>query len=370
VITEVLGEFASAAARTFDAREQTVGASDVGRCARRVFFEKNEGDPDYGAPRNHDATDGWGARLRGTIFEQHVWVPALRAKFGERLLFAGEGQETFALGFLSATPDALIVALDGNVLAPLGVPDIGGDGSLVTECKTIDPRAKLNEARLAHVYQAQVQLGLIRALTRHRPEYALISYVDASFWDTVYEFPIKRDPEIFETAHRRASQILTAQSAVALAPEGWITGGRECERCAFSRACGNMRGAVPTRAVEASPAQAAAIVALALEVERCAQEADAATAAQREAEHEIKEMMRAANVRRVVAAGVSVLWSAVKGRPSYDMPAIRAAATAAGVDLTKFEKTGEPTDRLVIRAGNPARPPEGSKQRVKSWRRV
>jgi hypothetical protein len=72
MIAEILTEFAVTTARTFAAREQTVGASDVGRCARQVYYEKNETDPSYGAPRNPDAVDGWGARLRGSIFEQHV----------------------------------------------------------------------------------------------------------------------------------------------------------------------------------------------------------------------------------------------------------------------------------------------------------
>jgi hypothetical protein len=53
---------------------------------------------------------------------------------------------------------------------------------------------------------------------------------------------------------------------------------------------------------------------------------------------------------------VSVLWSAVKGRPSYDVPAIREAAAAAGIDLTKFERTGEPSDRLVIQVTGQSRP--------------
>src|SRR5262249_57570357 len=112
MIREALDEFATTYGRAFEAREQTVGASDVGRCARQVYFEKHEHDPDFGAPRNPDAVDGWGARLRGAVFESSVWEPALRAKYGERLLFAGAQQETFALGFLSATPHALLIASD------------------------------------------------------------------------------------------------------------------------------------------------------------------------------------------------------------------------------------------------------------------
>ena len=249
---------------------------------------------------------------------------------------------------LSATPDALIIACEDDALAPLGVPDIGGDGSLVAECKTIDPRAKLDGPRLAHVYQAQVQLGLIHALTPHRPEHAVITYTDASFWDLTYEFPVRRDPAVFETAQRRAQQILTARSATALAPEGWIAGGRECERCPFSRACGNMRSAVPARVSQPSAQLTAEVVALAREAKRREAELDAAVAALRTTQNEIKERLRADNVRRVASDGVSVTWSAIKGRPSWDMPAIRDAATAAGIDLNRYERTGEPSDRLVV----------------------
>ena len=349
MIREALAEFAIAHDRAFEAREQTVGASDVGRCARQVFFEKNEADPDFGSPRNPDAVDGWGARLRGTVLEAHFWEPALRAKYGARLLFAGDQQETFALGFLSATPDALLVACEGDALAGLGVPSLGGDGSVVLECKSVDPRARLDGPRFAHTYQAQVQLGLIHALTRYQPEWAVLSYVDASFWDEVREYPIRRDPVTFATAQRRAAQILTARSAHELPPEGWIAGGRECERCAFSRACGNIRATVPAQTSEPSPELVAEIVKLARHAKRLEGEADLAFAAHRAAQQDIKDQLTANGVRRINGDGVRLVWSAVKGRPSYDMKAIRDAAAAAGIDLAQFETTGQASDRLDIR---------------------
>jgi hypothetical protein len=43
-----------------------------------------------------------------------------------------------------------------------------------------------------------------------------------------------------------------------------------------------------------------------------------------------------------------VTWSPVKGRPSWNFPALRSAAAAAGLDLQSFETVGEPTDRLVV----------------------
>jgi hypothetical protein len=349
MIREALNEFAATHDRAFEAREQTVGGSDVGRCARQVYFEKHEFDPTFGSPRNPGAVDGWGAKLRGTTFERHVWAPAMHARFGDRLLFAGEAQETFALGFLSATPDGLLIACEDDALAALGIPSLGGDGSLVCEAKTIDPRARLEGPRLAHSYQAQVQIGLIHTLTRHRPEYAVISYTDASFWDLTYEFPVRRNPAIFETAQRRAAQILTARSATELPPEGWIAGGRECERCAFNRACGNVRATVPVQIAEPSAEFVAEIVELARQAKQREAELDEAVAAHRTAQQDIKDRLSANGVRRIHSDGVRLIWSAVKGRPSWDLKAIREAASAAGIDLTQFETTGAPSDRLDIR---------------------
>src|SRR5437763_1340966 len=98
-------------------RASTVGASDVDRCERQVFCTKHVGDPTYGTPRDPDYVDRWGARERGIVFERAFFEPALRTRFGNNLLFAGDEQQTFRQDFLSATPDALVVNLPRNVLA-------------------------------------------------------------------------------------------------------------------------------------------------------------------------------------------------------------------------------------------------------------
>jgi hypothetical protein len=197
MIAEALASYANATARVFEDRAQSVGASEVGQCGRRIFWLKNEDDPAHSAPRDSDYEDTWGARTRGSVFEAHFWEPALRRRFGNNLLYAGADQQTLTSEFLSATPDGLLIDLPRDALAALGIADIGPDRSLLVECKTSDPRAAFDAVKPEHAFQAQCQLGLIRELTKHRPDYALISYSDASFWNEGREFAVGFDETIF-----------------------------------------------------------------------------------------------------------------------------------------------------------------------------
>ena len=117
MIAEALALYAKATVRTFEGRENTVGASEIGQCARRVFFAKNAGDFVYGAASDEDYVEAWGAALRGCLIEDHFWTPALRTRFGNKLLYAGDEQKTFVLGFTSATPDGLLMSWGNSASA-------------------------------------------------------------------------------------------------------------------------------------------------------------------------------------------------------------------------------------------------------------
>jgi hypothetical protein len=143
---------------------------------------------------------------------------------------------------------------------------------------------------------------------------------------------------------------MTARAPDELKPEGWIAGGRECEHCQFTVACGRMRHAVPAQPVAEPPDPqfVAEIVDRARAAKAQRRIVVDATAKLREIEHGIRERLRAKGLRHVVSEGVDVTWSPVKGRPSFDMPAIREAARKAGVDISQFETVGEATDRLTV----------------------
>jgi hypothetical protein len=195
-----------------------------------------------------------------------------------------------------------------------------------------------------------VQLGIVREVGGFAPRYAVISYADASFWSDVTEFAVAHDPVVYENAKRRAAKVLTAGKPSELAPEGYIAGGHECKYCPFTRACGVERRAVPEQtSAPPDPQFVAEVRDLARDARRHRDDAEAAEARLRETQHEIKARLRAKQLRRVAGDDFSIVWSPVKGRISTDTPALKAAATAAGVDVTRFESVGEPSDRLDVR---------------------
>jgi len=329
---------------THEDRANTVGASDVGQCERKVYYTKNLGDPELGAPVDDDYVDGYGAKLRGTIFEQYFWAPALEAAFGPRLLFAGNDQQTFVSGYLSATPDGLLTRLTKEELEQI---KIDASDQVMVECKTADPRSNLTEAKPENVFQTHVQMGLVRETTTFRPTHSILSYTNASFWNEGPEFVIPFDPVIYDNAKIRAAKIMTATSASELKPEGWITGGKECEYCPFVKPCGVERRSVPdvVTAADLDPQVLAEITDLARIVKQYDNAVDADTILLREAQQTLKDRMRDLRVRKI--KGV-VSWTPVKGRAGYDNAAIRETLKQCGVDPEQFKTEGEPGDRLQI----------------------
>ena len=343
----MIGDILDAFAKTQDRpwshdRSQTVGASEVGQCARKVFWLKNEGDQQYGAQRDPDHADTWGARLRGTIMENELWVPAMRQRFGERLLFAGSDQQTLVSGFISATPDGLITTLhEGEHESLL-------EGTCATaECKTADPRTNLSEAKAENVYQTHVQMGLIRDLTPYQPTHSILSYIDASFWNEVVEFVVPFDQRIYETGKARAAQIMTATHPSELKPEGWIAGGKDCEYCPFTKACNVERRRVPDTDILASLDSqfVAEVTDMALAIKSAESAVEIQSSTLRDLQNQLKDRLREKGIRKV--PGV-VSWSAVKGRSSYNNKEIQEAAKLAGINIEQYKSEGEPTDRLQI----------------------
>ncbi|MBF0562275.1 MAG: hypothetical protein HQL37_09695 [Alphaproteobacteria bacterium] len=321
-------------------RLTTVGASEVFLCARRTAYAKTETAPDP------DHEDRYGARVRGDLIENHFWEPALRGQKpeGVDLLFAGKEQKTLVDGYLSATSDGLLVGVGRDSLSHLGVQDIGS-GALVVECKSIDPRVSLKEAKAEHAGQTQVQMGLIRACTPYQPNFALISYADASFLDSITEFAVAFDPAVYAAAKDRARTIMLAEDPAELPPEGKLAGDDECRYCAFKHRCqGALVASIPRDSVAIGVNAMAHLKALVEQHEAADSEADSATHRREDIREQVRVLLRELGTRKVQGDGFSISWFPVKGRKSLD----RKAAERAGLDLAPFEHEGDPSERLTI----------------------
>lgn len=322
-------------------RTKTIGSSEIGGCIRRTWYTKNVQAVDIDhAPR-------WGAAERGNLFENHLWEPALRKRFGKNLLYAGKEQKTFVDGELSATPDGLLKNVPRTVLKHLGVPDIGST-ELSLECKTIDPRVNLVEAKHSNWMQVQVAMGILRATTKHRPNYALLSYANASFLDDITEFAIPFEQEVYDRAKIRAKKIYNAKSAKELKPEGFIKGGKECDHCPFLKSCGIERHNLPSAkyvVAEVDPQVKAEFVDMVRRANNFKSAKETHEENYKEACEEIKDRLREKNIRKI--PGV-LSWTDVKGRGSYDMDSLAAVAAKKGIDVEVFSKVGDATSRLTL----------------------
>jgi hypothetical protein len=344
IVKEAFDNHARAMRRKFKrTREKTVGASEIGLCSRRTWYLK------HGVQYDSDYIDNWGAARRGNIFESKFFVPALRRHYGDNLVFEGGEQKHFVDKHLSATPDGWLIKQPRNLLAGLMVPDIGPSCCVVVECKTIDPRVNLSEPKTEHVYQAHVQLGMIRKFTKYKPDFAVIIYTNASFFDDTVEFVVRFDPDVYAHALKRANQIMISSQASDLRPEGWIAGGQECKYCPFATSCRALRGDVPdTDKVASDPQFVAELVDLAQRERELHSNVKAIEMEHREVQEKIKVRLKEKGLRIVKTRDLNLIWSTVKGRPSFDMPGIRAAAAAAGIDIQRFETVGDPSDRLAV----------------------
>lgn len=342
-IKKMLNAYGSGLQKTWKHdRLNTVGASEVGACIRKTWFSKTEtpADPDY--------EDRFGAKLRGTIIEDAYWVPGLRASLPKNvfLLYAGDDQVTLVDGYLSATPDGVLVNVERDCLAHMGIADIGTD-CLAVEAKSIDPRVDIRIEKPEHSFQTQAQMGLLRFATEHKPNYALISYVDASFLDDVREFAIPFEQRIYDTAKDRARRVFTTDSALELPPEGKIAGGNECKYCSYASHCAavTVAGIPKTDDVKLGDNAAAELKRLRDAERDLAARKDATEAEHATAREAVKEFLRVNGIRRYTGEGWGVSWSSVKGRETVDTK----AAEAAGIDLSPYRKVGDAADRLTVK---------------------
>lgn len=349
--TEIFNGWNAATQKVFaHDRSQTVGASEVFDCLRKVFFKKRGKELRY--TPDEDSSSSWGAAKRGDILEENYIVPALSNFLpkGAQLLFAGKDQKTLFKNKNSATPDGLIIGLERDALADYGIPDIKSD-CIAIEMKTIDPRVGLYEEKAVHHGQAQIQLGLFRETTQYKPFYAVILYIDASFLDNIKPFVVEFDQGKWNAAQIRANTIYTYNNAGDIRPEGKIDK-KACENCDFTRACSILiTGKVPPekKKYEYSTGSQEEVAELVAEIKQLEREVKEKEKDVEDKKLEIKEILEKEKTRKMGEKGEwSVSWYSQEGRVSIDTKAM----AEDGIDLEPYKKMGNGFDVLKIVQNN------------------
>lgn len=301
----MLTQYLTETIRDWD-RGDTVGASEIGQCARRVSYLKQEITPDEGYE------DSWGMKERGHWVEAWV-VSRLRAN-GAPVVEAGEHQVTRSDGFFSATPDGRVDNVSFDV-------------------KSYDPR-KSKFPEPAHVLQARIGARLNPATNT-----AMLIYVNASDFEEQQEFgpwPEIDDDEL-ASLKARARNIIT-RPPEDHPREGFIAG--DCSRlnCPFRQRCigEEIQGKGSIGADE--QAELAKIQA---EHEAAKKRLEAAERDKRHLQERVRQIFRACDVCKV--SGIASI--SRQSRESLDTKAME----RDGIDLALYRKEGTPFDVITIR---------------------
>ncbi len=330
-------------------RSKSIGASEAFGCMRKSFFGKKgyEKDP------NH--SESWGALQRGDLIENHFAEPSIKWFLENlfqngRLIWGGTGQRTFQSkdAPLSATPDGLVVGADDDALAHYGIASLGGTGCFNLEIKSIDPRVNLREEKAIHRGQTIIQMGLTRENTRYQPNYAVIIYIDASFFDDIDIFIVPFDQATFDIAKQRAHFVFNTTNASEVPAEGKYEGG--CDFCPFKVACAQTNMIATPQEGEMNSRDAPLEImeefeSIVLEERAASQRKKLSERDHKEAAEKLKQWFRDVGVRRAEVQGVvkaSISW--IKGRKTYDIEAMR----ADGIDVEQYARMSEGHDRVNI----------------------
>ena len=299
-------------------RSKYMNASEADTCIRKQRYMKHA--PESGSEQP------WGFARRGTHMEKYI-IESLRAG-SVSLSFAGDSQESIVdeEARISGTPDGILEF---------------SDGYYGFEFKSIDPRTNIDRLpRSNHVTQLQICMALINKQMKLGIKKGILLYMNASNYDSIHEFVVPADDCIIKMLEPRAAQILDTEDVSTLNREGKTGGGKECNTCPFKEVC--LQGPLNTTNKKVTDEKLSNMVKRMLELKN--QEIDI-----KEEKNGLTEVIKQSvigrGVQELIVDTAHVVVKAVKGRTTLD----RKAVAQAGIDLSAFEKTAAPSERLEIK---------------------
>ena len=349
-------------------RSTTVGSSEVFACHRQTAFKKLA--PEL-AELPDEADPEWGHTERGNLIENEFAVPCLKEMFGaDKCLYMGSEQKTFVDGYLSSTPDGLIIDQDRDALSKYGVEDLGPSQQIQSEIKTFGgdhaaPKKKkvvgkdgvtihtLYEAKPRHQGQNIVQMGIMRRKTNYSPDYGVVLYFNPVNLKDIRPAVVKYDDAVYENAKKRAEAIFEPGKTPAdFRAEGKFTG-LDCQYCDFVNACSKIDVAkYPDKVVETSelsPEDQAELETLARKVTKLRKDHADMEKTKKAVEADLKDKMFDLGTNRAAGSGWSVTLSKINGRKSLDQDKL---VEEFDINLDDYQKEGNPYFQLRTKASD------------------
>lgn len=214
-------------------RNETVGASEIGKCAKQINFRKS------GAEGIRSENSTYGFAVRGDILENHFLAPTVISYFKDKegtvAENLGEDQVTIRDGYLSCTPDGKLLNAKKEDIVDFFFRNcecphekLNDYDDYAIEFKTYATIAIKEVPEETHVSQVQAQLVLMGL------DKCLLVYCHASSLD-IKTFLIERNKNItLEGLQERAESVITGDNEDLFA-EGLVLG--ECKYCEFSHLC-------------------------------------------------------------------------------------------------------------------------------------
>lgn len=333
-------------------RSKTVGASEIGQCARKIAYEKQLGPEEYDEEYQPDL----GFAERGNVMEDGYLAPLARyiiSKAGGELLYSGQEDQISVVAEevrASATPDGLAVNMPEDALASFNIPKCTSE--LLVELKSIDPRFDTYKLpKPEHQAQVNFATGLMRAATDYQPEAGLLIYADASNYSKVHPFPVRYSKMLFKSQLNRVD-IIMDRDPDTISPEGKLQGGKQCYTCPFAKRCLGYLPWVPKTERTLTKAQQSQIK---VKLEAVADAKDRLEEAKRllkEAEHAAKEKLNDVGTNFATVGSIKGSWTTRAGAEKYDDKKIRELAKQSGIDIERFKTTNKPSEKLDVKRLN------------------
>jgi hypothetical protein len=329
-------------------RGATVGASEIGRCARNIVASK------LGMPVDEE-DKGNGFADRGDCMEDAWIAPVLRLfveKHGGVLHYSGQGEQVELVSKgapLSATPDGLATGVNRDIFAQWGVPDIGPSKAVVFEMKSLDPRYGRHKLpKKPHVPQLRQQIGMIRAALDVRPDWGAVFYCDASNYRQWDVYPIQHEDALFRGIVKRGRAIMAAKDWNEFPPEGKQNDGSECRECPRARLClGYLPGMAGDDPRVPNKQALAKIDKLAAKKKAAENEKDAAAQRERDAEAELYVEL-SKNKTRFTQGKYTVVAKVPKPQERYSIDLLKERIEHIGALAKRLAKVKKPDERKAL----------------------